>query len=132
MKTLDYFFWSIYRWFGKRKYPYPYYFATLALGIIVSIIVISVFDIVPDVVRAEFQKKSVYGYLFSFIYAFIFSLPFKFIFPKKKIENLSYTNEEVERYIQNSVYFVIGFVVLLFLCIVIHRLCTDSSFQIMR
>jgi len=132
MKTIIYMFWSIYRWFGKRKYPYPYYFATLALGTIITIIVIGVFNIVPDAVRAEFQKKSIYGYLFSGIYALIFSLPFRLIFPKKKIENLSYTDEEKERYSLNVVYLVIGFAVLLFLCIAIYRFCTDSSFQIMH
>jgi len=101
MKFLDYLFWSVYKFCkGKRRTEsaFPYFNAILYLGVLITLIVINIFDIVPDAVRAEFQKKSIYAYLFWFICAMIFPLPFRFIFPKKKIEKLSFNEEELKRY----------------------------------
>jgi len=98
MKFLDYLFWSLYNRFCKKKYSYPYSDATIALGVIVALIAMVFFDIVPNAVRAEFSKKSIYAYLYYGIYALVFSLPFRLIFPKKKIEKLSFTEEELKKY----------------------------------
>ena len=43
----------------KRKYSYPYYHTMLSLGVLVTLTAINVFDIIPDLVNTEFQKKSI-------------------------------------------------------------------------
>ena len=115
MKTIVYLFWRFCRFRkgkGKKEVEFDYFAALITLGAIITLIVINIFDFVPDAIRAEFLKKSIYAYVFWFICAFIFSLPFRLIFPKKKIESLIYTKEEERRYKLNSLYFVIGLVVL--------------------
>lgn len=115
MKTFVYLFWNIYRFFkgkGKTESAFPYFNATMFLGGIVTLVVINVFDIVPNAVRVELQKKGIYFYLFWILCGTILSFPFRLMFPKKKIESLSYTDEEKKRYNLNAVYLVIGFTVL--------------------
>ena len=93
MKFLDYLFWRLRR--SEKLTGSSYSTATFVLGVIVTLIILIVFDIPYKLVH---QKNRLYDYILWFILASIFSLPFRLIFPKKKIENLNFTEEELKKY----------------------------------
>ena len=117
MRFLNYLFWRLSR---SKVTAHSYFNATLALGVIVTLIVFLSFDIPYEFIHYELinEDSRLYDYILWFVLGSIFSIPFRLIFPKKKIENLNFTEKELKK---NKIIFR-GIIIFLLLAWLIIRI----------
>ena len=89
MKTITYIFWRLYRYFKKIRQE-PYYRSLFIFSFPYSFLIMGHTILFLNSYNVEEWIKI----MITCMEVFILPLPLKYLFPKKKIENLEYTKEE--------------------------------------
>lgn len=113
---ITYVFWSLYRYFKKRKWGSNSYtraimFFSIPYSLPLGILLIKILEI-----GYVEESKFLFIILFS-ICIYISSFPLRFVFPKNKIETLEYTKEEKKQMNRKLlVYFIIVILIIFLIC----------------
>ena len=126
MKTLTYLFWSLKKyyekvWLTKGQYNWTILVFSLPYNIpimLYSAAFVQVF--INPYLEMEILRIIIF-LLFTLLIFFLLAQPLKLIFPRKKIESLSYTKEEVKRYRLNILYFFLGLISLIALLVIYKK-----------
>ena len=112
-----YVFWSLYRYFKKRKWESNSYTRAIMFFSIPYSVPLGIFLIKILEIGYIEENKFLFIVLFS-IYIYLSSFPLRFVFPKNKIETLEYTKEEKRQMNRKLlVCFVIVILIIFFLFI---------------
>lgn len=126
MKTITYLFWSLKKYYEKvwltkghynwtiLAFSFPYNFPILFFsGAFVEVFI-------NPYLKMKILQVIIF-LLFPMFIFFLLAQPLKLIFPKKKIESLSYTKEEVKKYRLNILYFFLGLILLIALLVIYKK-----------
>ncbi len=126
MKTLTYLFWCLKKyyekvWLTKGQYnwtilafSFPYNFPIIFFsGAFVEIFI-------KPYLEMRILQIMIF-LLFPMLIFFLLAQPLKLIFPRKKIESLSYTREEIKKYRLNILYFFLSLMLLIALLVICKK-----------
>jgi len=126
MKTLTYLFWSLRKYYEKvwlTKGQYNWTILAFSLPYNIPIMLFSgafVKVFINPYLEMEILRIIIF-LLFTLLIFFLLAQPLKLIFPRKKIESLSYTKEEVKKYRLNILYFFLGLILLIVLLVIYKK-----------
>lgn len=126
MKTLTYLFWSMKKYYEKVWLTNGQYnWTILAFSLPYNLPIIFFSGAFVEIFIRPYLEmrilKIMIFLLFPMLTFFLFAQPLKLIFPRKKIEGLSYTKEEVRKYRLNILYFFLGFILLISLLVIYKK-----------
>jgi len=126
MKTLTYLFWSLKKyyekvWLTKGQYNWTILVFSLPYNIPIMLFSGAFFQVfINPYLEMEILRIIIF-LLFTLLIFFLLAQPLKLIFPREKIESLSYTKEEVKRYRLNILYFFLGLILLIVLSVIYKK-----------
>jgi len=125
METLTYLFWSLYKYFKRTGWRWDAYGRSLMCFSFPYSIPCMFFLFM---ISKEYHLQERYNIsewiILLVIFVFFMAISYysmTFVFPKKKIESLEYTKEEIKKHRLNIIYFIIGIIVLIILRLVYVR-----------
>lgn len=128
MKTITYVFWKFWKFRVKKDggdQDSAYFFTTIFFAIFLIVIplmiLIGKFIVIPKLP----ENNKIIGYLIVIPLNLLGSLPIRLIFPKKKILNLEYSNEERKHYKYNFYLFIL----IISILIIIRYLYVKGNFD---
>lgn len=110
---IAYVFWSLYRYFKKRKWESNSYTRAIMFFSIPYSVPLGIFLIKILEIGYVEENKFLFIVLFS-IYIYLSSFPLRFVFPKNKIETLEYTKEEKRQMNRKLLVYLVVVILIIF------------------